>query len=107
MKVAIAAKALAAAVLCALAVTLMIVASIDYDPMLARWAILAWTSACTLVVMLTVDVAIQRALAYERVRTDDLLAAERRRTEDLLERIAAHFAEREQGLRSVSSDPPY
>jgi hypothetical protein len=74
--------------------------SID-RPMLARWALLVAMCACTLVIMLAVDIAVRHALVQERMRTDVMLEAERHRMEEILERIAGLFAARERPLRSV------
>lgn len=107
LKPSLAIKALAAAMLWMIALTLMVVASFLDSPMLSRWALLSAMAGCTLILMLTIDLVIRRALDSERKRTADLLDQERHRTEELLERIAAHFAEREHGLRSVRQDAPY
>jgi hypothetical protein len=94
-------KALGTVALGVAAVMLMAVASVDDRPMLARWALLVAMCACTLAIMLAVDIAVRHALVQERVRTDVMLEAERRRMEEILERIAGLFAARERPLRSV------
>jgi hypothetical protein len=103
--VAVVVKALGTVALGVASVMLMAVASVDDRPMLARWALLVAMCACTLAIMLAIDIAVRHALAQERgridVRTNVLMEAERQRTEELLERIAGLFAERERHLYSV------
>lgn len=94
-------KALGAVALSVASFMLMVVAAVDDRPMVARWALLVAMGACTLIIVLAVDIAVRHALVQERRRTEDLLDAERRRTDELLERIAGVFAEREQHLTIV------
>lgn len=94
-------KALGAVALSVASFMLMVVAAVDDRPMVARWALLVAMGACTLIIVLAVDIAVRHALVQERRRTDEMLDAERRRTDELLERIAGVFAEREQHLTIV------